>query len=243
LSFFNPKPVRLYRHRGDFATISVQIKAISYNIPMQIDTSKLDAFVAAAHKAAQYGLVTCSSGNLSWRVGADTVFLSASQSWLAELTGEQVAVCELSSGTVLNNVKPTCESVFHRGILNARPEVNVVLHFQSSYATAIACGQPEKYDYNVIIEVPVYIGLPAVVEYLPPGSKELADAVIAAFADETTQMAILKKHGLVTVGKEFDDAIQKAVFFELACRILLTNPNAKPLDETAVNHLKRLGQA
>lgn len=210
---------------------------------MQIETSKLDAFVTAAHKAARHGLVTCSSGNLSWRVGTDTVLLSASQSWLAELTAEQVAVCELSSGTVLNNVKPTCESVFHQGILNARPKMDVVLHFQSSYATAIACGEPEKYNYNVIIEVPVYIGVPAVVEYLPPGSQELADVVISAFADGKTQMAILKNHGLVTVGKNFDDAIQKATFFELACKILLTNHNVKPLDKEAIEHLQDLSQA
>jgi ribulose-5-phosphate 4-epimerase/fuculose-1-phosphate aldolase len=216
---------------------------------MQIELSQIDAFVAAAHKAGRYGLVTCSSGNLSWRVAADTVLLSASRSWLAELTPEQVAVCELSSGALLNDAKPTCESVFHRGILNARPEVNVVLHFQSPFATAIACGDPAQYDYNIIIEVPAYLGPPAVVDYLPPGSRELADAVTAAFTGSagvspaSTQMAILKNHGLVTVGKTFDDALQKAVFFELACRILLTNPDATPLDETAINHLKSLGQA
>ena len=112
---------------------------------MQTDASQIDAFVAAAHKAGRYGLVTCSSGNLSRRVTADRLMLSASRSWLAELTPQQVAVCELSSGNVLNDVKPTVESVFHRGILKARPEVNVVLHFQSPYATAIACGQPEQY--------------------------------------------------------------------------------------------------
>ena len=133
--------------------------------------------------------------------------------------------------------------MFHRGILKARPEVNVVLHFQSPYATAIACGQPEQYNFNVIIEVPAYIGTPAVVNYLPPGSQELAEAVTGAFADGTTQMAILKNHGLVTVGKDFDDAIQKAVFFELACRILLTNSKTKPIDEAAIEQLRSLGQA
>jgi len=210
---------------------------------MQIETSQIDMFVAAAHKAGRYGLVTCSSGNLSWRASVDMVLLSASRSWLAELTPGQVVVCELGSGNVLNDVKPTVESSFHLGILRIRPEVNVVLHFQSPYATAIACGEPEQYNYNVIIEVPAYIGAPAVVEYLPPGSQGLADAVINAFADGTTQMAFLKNHGLVTIGKNFDDAIQKAVFFELACQILLTHPDAKVLDPAAVDNLKALGQA
>ncbi len=56
-------------------------------------------------------------------------------------------------------------------------------------------------------------------------------------------MALLKNHGLVTIGKTFDDAIQKAVFFEMACRIRLTNPNAKPLAPDAVDYLQDLGQA
>ncbi|MCP4450834.1 MAG: hypothetical protein GY809_05190 [Planctomycetes bacterium] len=59
------------------------------------------------------------------------------------------------------------------------------------------------------------------VDYLPPGSNELAGAV----------------------GKTFDDAIQKAVSFERACYIRLTNPDARPLDFVAVNQLRDLGKA
>jgi ribulose-5-phosphate 4-epimerase/fuculose-1-phosphate aldolase len=210
---------------------------------MKIDDLKYEAFVAAAHKVAQYGLVQCSSGNLSWRVGPDEAMLSASGAWLAELTSKQITLCRLSSGECLNDAKPTCEAGFHLGILKACPDVNVVLHFQSPYATALACGDPGKYNLNFTIEVPVYIGDAAVVEYLPPGSKELADAVVDALTGKNTQMAILKNHGLVTVGKTFDDVIQKATFFEQTCHICLTNPDATPLDPDAVAYLKTLGNA
>ena len=207
------------------------------------DEETIKKFAAACHKVAEYGLVSCSSGNLSWRVGPDTALLSASGSWLGELTAEQVAVCDFNTGQCINGKTPTCESVFHLGILKNRPEVNVVLHFQSPYATAISCGEPEGLNFNMTIEVPVYIGDPAVVEYLPPGSGELAQAVIDAFKDTQTHLAILKNHGLVSVGKDFNDAIQKAVFFEMACRIILTNPNAKPLDDDAVKQLRNTGSA
>lgn len=208
-----------------------------------IDDSNYELFVQAAHKVAQYGLVQCSSGNLSWRIGPDQAMLSASSAWLAQLTTDQIVLCELTSGNCLKNVTPTCEAGFHVGILRTRPDINVVLHFQSLYATAVACGDPAKYDLNLTIEVPVYIGEPSVVEYLPPGSNELAEAVVGALTDSATQMAILKNHGLVTVGKTFDDAIQKAVFFEQACQIQLINPQAKPLDFVAVNQLRDLGKA
>ena len=125
---------------------------------MKIDDSKYEAFVAAAHKVAQYGLVQCSSGNLSWRVGPNEAMLSASGVWLAELTAQQIALCDLSSGQCVNGVKATCEAGFHVGILKARTDANVVLHFQSPFATALACGDPGKYNLNLTIEVPVYIG-------------------------------------------------------------------------------------
>jgi ribulose-5-phosphate 4-epimerase/fuculose-1-phosphate aldolase len=207
------------------------------------DERTFKIFVAACHKVAEYGLVSCSSGNLSWRTGPETALLSASGSWLGELTQEQVAVCDINTGKSANGVKATCESVYHLGILKNRPDVNVVLHFQSPYATAIACGETENFNFNLIIEVPVYIGTPAIVPYLPPGSGELARAVIDAFKRPKTHLAILRNHGLVSVGTDFDDAIQKAVFFELACRILLTNPNAKPLDDNAVKPLLAAGRA
>ncbi len=210
---------------------------------MKNDDSKYEAFAAAAHKVAQYDLVKCSSGNLSWRVGTNEVMLSGSGAWLAELSTTQIVLCELSSGQCINDVKPTCEAGFHLGILKARPDVNVVLHFQSPYATALACGDSPERNLNLTIEVPVYIGDASLVQYLPPGSNELADAVVNAFADGETNMAILKNHGLVTVGKTFDDAIQKAAFFEQACQICLTNPDAKPLDSAAVDTLRELGKA
>lgn len=207
------------------------------------DQETVNKFVAACHKVAEYGLVSCSSGNLSRRVEPDTALLTASGSWLGELTAEQVAVCDINTGQCINGKTPTCESVYHLGILKNRPEVNVVLHFQSPYATAISCGEPEEINFNMTIEVPVYIGDPAVVEYLPPGPGQLAQAVIDAFKDTQTHLAVLKNHGLVSIGKDYNDAIQKAVFFEMACRIILTNPNAKPLDDDAVKQLRKTSLA
>jgi ribulose-5-phosphate 4-epimerase/fuculose-1-phosphate aldolase len=71
----------------------------------------------------------------------------------------------------------------------------------------------------------------------------LAQAVIDTFKEPQTHIAILKNHGLVSVGTDLNDAIQKAVFFEMACRIMLTNPNAKALNDDAVEHLRNTSHA
>ncbi|NLH17244.1 MAG: class II aldolase/adducin family protein [Phycisphaerae bacterium] len=205
-----------------------------------VDPKTLQVFVAACHKVAEYGLIRCSSGNLSWRIGNNRALLSASRSWLGELDASQVAICELNSEQCINGKTPTVETRFHLGILKQRPEMNVVLHFQSPYATAIACGDPQQYNYNVIIEVPVYVGEPAVIDYCMPGTEPLAQKVIEAMRDH--DMAILRNHGLVTCGRDFNDAIQKAVFFELACQILLTGNKIQPLGPDAIPPLRAAGK-
>lgn len=209
----------------------------------QAYNTHIEDFVKACRKVAEYGLVRCSSGNMSCRIQKDTALLSASGSWLLELTEAQVSVCNIQTGSVLNDVKPTCESALHYGILKTRPDVNVVLHFQSPYATAIACGTPENRNFNMTIEIPAYIGTPAVIPYLAPGSGELAQATVNALGEPQGHIAILKNHGLVSVGKDFNDAIQKACFFEMTCQIILTNPNAAGLEKNAVQDLQRFGQA
>ena len=197
----------------------------------------LEEFVTACHRVASFGLVRCSGGNLSWRVNEEHMLITATRSWMAEITREQIAVCRISDSTVLNDKKPSAENGFHFGILRERSDVNVVLHFQSPFATAVACCGRDHKDFFVIPEIPYYIGPIAVVPYLNPGSNELAQGVVSAMKEH--DLVILKNHGQVTVGKNFDDVIQKACFFELACEIILRAGNKiQFLSEDAIAYLR-----
>ena len=171
-----------------------------------ITNEHIEKFIAEAHRVGDAGLTVCSSGNISWRVG-DKILVSGTGSWVPSLPKEKVSICNL-------------ESVFHMGVLKERPDVNVVLHFQSPYATVVACMKETPKDFNVTAEVPCHVGeeIP-VIPYYRPGSKELAEAVIAAMKDHNS--VLLKKHGQVVCGKDFDQAFERAMFFEMACRIII----------------------
>jgi len=191
-------------------------------------------FVAASHRVAEHGLVRCGSGNLSWRVDNELMLISASGAWLGEMAEDRVVVARITDAAVLNDRKPSVEIAFHAGILRERRDVNVVLHFQTPCATAIACHDPASVDYFVIPEIPYYIGDIASVPYKTPGTPELAGAVVAAARDH--DMVMLCNHGQLTVGKDFDDTIQKAVLFELACEIIVrgqSRPQTIPADDVA----------
>lgn len=205
---------------------------------MRISESHLEKFVVACHRIASFGLVRCSSGNLSCRTDEEHMLITTTRSWMAEITKEQIAVCRISDGNVLNEKKPSAESGFHFGILRERSDVNVVLHFQSPYATAMACSSMEYKDFSIIPEIPYYIGAVSTVPYLNPGSNELAREVVSAMKGHN--LVIIKNHGQVTVGKSFDDAIQKASFFELACEIIIhAGGRIQCISQEAIDYLRQ----
>ena len=205
----------------------------------EIPEATLDRFVEACHAVAQHGLVRCSCGNLSMRVDEKRFLVTATGSWMSHLTREQVAVCRLDDGTSPNDKKPSSETGFHAGILRARSDVNVVLHFQTPCATTVACQPANPVDFSFIPEVPFYIGPVARVPYFTPGSDELAAAVTQAM--RTHDMVLLSNHGQVTAAKDFEHVLQNAEFFELACQIILLGGNSiAPLDPQAIKQLHML---
>ena len=59
-------------------------------------------------------------------------------------------------------------------------------------------------------------------------------------AMKDSNIVILANHGLVTVGVDFNDAIQRAVFFELACQILICQKEPKHLTQSQFDKLYKL---
>ena len=198
----------------------------------------MNAFINAAHKTAQHGLVLCGSGNLSCRKDEHHMLISASGSWLSDITEDQIAICRIKDGVCINEKKPSIELGFHQAVLNQRRDVNTVLHFQSPFATALACSDDieSAKDLPLLPEIPYYIGPVATVPYMTPGSDDLAQAVATALLGH--DLVILQNHGQVTVGKNYQEALQRAVFFEFAAAIYFrTKQQPISIDEQEINLL------
>lgn len=190
---------------------------------------QIKEFVRWAHKVGEYELVRCSSGNLSCRMTDDTILVSESRSWLSNLKKKQVAQVSINDGSIIKGNRPTGELPLHLAIMRRNPGINAILHCQSTSATTIACLANQDINYNVVIEVPIYIGNIQHIPYMKPGSQDLADAV--AQATDSATIIQMQNHGQVVIGKSLEDVVQKAVFFELACNIML---NSK-FNYTAIN--------
>jgi len=203
---------------------------------------QLEEFVSAAHRVAQQGLVRCGSGNLSWRIDDECMLITATRAWLGDMSQDQVAICRIQDGASLNGKVPSVEVGFHRAILCERQDVNVVLHFQSPYATALACLKTlQSHALFVTPEMPYYVGPVAVVPYLAPGSYDLAKAVTSAMREH--DLVVLRNHGQVTVGRDFQETLERAIYFEFASAICLrAGENVGFLGEEDVNSLYQARQ-
>jgi ribulose-5-phosphate 4-epimerase/fuculose-1-phosphate aldolase len=206
------------------------------NIPDEYVTG----FVEACRAAADHGLMRCSSGNMSRRVDQKHMLATRSRSWMSTFSPGDVVLCCIDDGSVIDGQKPTVEINIHAGILRTRPDIDVVMHFQTPHATALACSDLGDINYFVIPEIPFYIGPIGRVPYIPPGTKELGQAVTEAMRDH--DLVQMGHHGQVTVGRDFDQAIQNAEFFELACEVILRGGSAvTPLSEDSAQELLSLG--
>lgn len=200
-----------------------------------IPSERIDDFVRACRRVAAHGLARCSSGNMSMRVDDGRMLVTASRSWMERVSADDVTLCRIADGAPIEGRKPSVEIGFHAGVLRARPDVNVVLHFQSPFATALAC-RTDEINYSVIPEIPFYIGGVARIPYISPGSEGLARAVTDALRDH--DLVVMGNHGLATVARDADHAIQNAVFFELASEIILrSGGHAAPLSADAIRDL------
>ena len=188
----------------------------------EIPASYYDEFTYWAHQTATKGLLNCSSGNLSCRLDETCMLISKTGSWLENITTGQVSVLNLADGSHLNAVIPSGEWKLHHAIYNRRATAKVILHFQSPYATILACSN-EVPDYNAIIEIPLYIGKVSHLPFLMPGSQQLADSVADAAVE--SDIIQLENHGQVAIGSSYKEVLEKAVFFEFCCRIIVGAAN------------------
>lgn len=183
--------------------------------------------VAAGHALAAHGLAVGTSGNVSVRDG-DRVLLSPKGIALRDLTGDDVAVANLSGEALAG--APTSELELHLAI-HRRYDAGAVVHTHAPHATAVAC---------VVNELPVIHyqllamgGGIRVAPFAAFGTPELASAVVDALAGR--RAALLANHGAVTYSATLAEAVERAVVLEWACGVYLDAARIgtpRVLDET-----------
>ncbi len=173
-----------------------------------------EAIIDTCREMNAKGLNQGTSGNLSHRVD-DGVLITPSSVPYETMTADDIVTLRFD-GTYHGRHRPSSEWRFHRDILAARPDVDVVLHNHATYATALSCherGIP-PFHYMTAIAGGHDIRVSA---YACFGTQALSDEVLKALEDRSA--CLMGHHGLLTIAATLEKALWLAVEVETLAKM------------------------
>lgn len=186
---------------------------------MRVTRMSLEARLIEAGRAMlAQRLAWGTSGNLSARIDADTMLVSASGTALGAMQPGDFVTVRVSDGQWEGARKPSKEVPMHRGIYQQRADAQVVLHSSPHYTTLIACSDV-TIPSELFIETMFYLERIAWVDYAHPGSAELGESVKRAAAG--AEVIMMRNHGVILFAKSCEEALLRLQVLEMTCRMLV----------------------
>ncbi len=194
------------------------------------------ALAEYAQRAAAEKLLTGPEGNLSLKL-KEKIYITPSNVFKEKLRPEDITVLD-PSGKVIEGRTPSSEAALHLRVYENRPEVGAIIHAHPPYTLALSLAG-EDFSQAFLAETVLYLGEIGVVPFLPPGSKELAEAVAQAAKDK--EVLVLERHGAVALGRDLAQAFTRLLILEKTAQILYLARTLKkdlpPLTEEEVKAL------
>jgi L-ribulose-5-phosphate 4-epimerase len=170
----------------------------------------------AALLLPKYGLVWMAGGTVCAR-DPQTGYVVVTPSGLdyERLTPDDMIVTDMDMNPVEGKHRPSVALNLWTNFMNARPELNAVVHTHSPYATA----------FSVVYQsIPIITETMAdwfgravpVTRYLSVEDPEFSTLPVQAMGDGYA--VLLGNHGPITVGKTLEHALERAVTLEEAAR-------------------------
>lgn len=169
------------------------------------------AIVDACIEMNACGLNQGTSGNISVRC-QDRMLITPSAVPYDTMTPDDIVSMSLADNADCRGPHPpSSEWRFHFDILNARPEINAVVHAHPVYATALAMlGRNIPAAHYMVAAFGGHSVRCA--PFAVFGTQALSDFALDALRDRTA--CLLANHGSITLGETLDKAMWRAVELE-----------------------------
>ncbi len=165
-------------------------------------------------KLNERGFVTAKSGNVSAWLEKDRVLITGHDTYLGELEDKDILLVDLDGRVLEGKGEITSEKDLHLSIYKKFPETKVILHSHSPFTTAFF-----NYFSGLDIfsfEAEFYLGKVPVVEQHTPTVTDIQPVISVL---ETSKIAVLKRHGVVSVGENFKEPFSLIELLEEQCKI------------------------
>ncbi|QOX63763.1 class II aldolase/adducin family protein [Anoxybacterium hadale] len=188
--------------------------------------------VQAGIELVHSGLIARTWGNVSCRIDQETFVITPSGRDYLTLTPEDIVPVRIADLGYEGSVKPSSEKGIHAEVYRLFPEINFAIHTHQEYASAVSAagldfmplsGKNEHFSEKVLCA-----------RYALPGTKSLRRNVAEALRKSTSNAVILKHHGTLCYGNDYDNALKTALELEKLCCDFVEKPTKisrrKPLD-------------
>lgn len=157
-------------------------------------------------------------GNLTVRVGDNLALCTPTLVSKGFMKPEDICLVDLDGKQLAGIFKRTSEALTHFGIMKRVPEAKACCHAHPPHATAFAVAKV-KPPTCLIPEAEVFLGQIGMAEYRTPGTPDNADVVGEAAASGHMSVLMLN-HGVITYGKDIEDAYWKMENTESYCKTI-----------------------
>lgn len=165
----------------------------------------------AALEIKKCNLVSLSGGNVSMRVGKDAYLVTPSGMIYEEMVPEDVCLIDGKCQVLEGCRKPSSDSSALIYMFEHMPQANAIIHTHQPWATAAGFAVDEIPDFLVTLmdacKNPVKVA-----PFTP--SSAIGMGVLAAEYAGDSRAVVLKHHGVVTWGKDMEEALFAAIYLE-----------------------------
>jgi L-fuculose-phosphate aldolase len=172
--------------------------------------------VAVCRNLYAHGFVTASDGNVSSRLPNGNILATPTSLNKGRVVESDLVEVTLDGAIVHEGRAPSTELGMHLYIYRQRPDVNAVVHAHPTYATGFAAAHIPL-DKPLLPEVIIGLGPIPLAIFAVTSTQEVAES-IAPYVQSSSAI-LLANHGVVTFGKDLDDAYFKMEKVEHAAHI------------------------
>ncbi len=172
--------------------------------------------VEAGKQLVSTGLIARTWGNVSCRIDDKQFVITPSGKAYESLTPDDIVLVQMEDLSYDGDIKPSSEKGIHAQCYLHRPDINFVIHTHqanASVVSALGCdiNNIEGYSKELIGDnIPV-------ASYGLPGTGKLRKGVVGALERSSSKAVIMKHHGAVCLGTDYDDAFKVANEVEKVC--------------------------
>ena len=178
----------------------------------------IKAVIEIGQRLYDRGMIAGTEGNISVRLDDDRIIVTPSGLAKGRLSPEEMVIVDSNGKHLQGGRSASSELLMHLFVYKNRPEIAACVHSHPPYATAFAAaGIPLTED--ILPEVALFVGNIPLTYYAPPGT----DAVPKSLEPhiETSNVFLLRNHGLLTIGRTLEEAFNRHETVEHYARIVL----------------------